>query len=81
MKTRIQALEAVAAAAENHAPHDAALRAAIAELRQVEAFEAARYAEALQARGVDCKECGKRFLSRADDYGFCSLGCRLGGGE
>lgn len=81
MKTRIQALEAVAHAARTsvaHLPNE--LNDALDELREVEAADAERYAEALAARGVDCKECGKRFLG-IECSPFCSIGCRIGGGE
>lgn len=33
--------------------------------------------EMLIARGVECLECGRRYIpSDASDWGFCSLGCR-----
>lgn len=77
MKTRVQALEAVAAAARRSnawlAPE---LNDALDELREVEAAEAIRYEEALKVNGKNCKECGKWFLL-IDRSPFCSIECRL----
>jgi hypothetical protein len=81
--TRIQILERIRTLAERYATeeNDPILLGAYELLRELEEKERRQKEEALEHKGINCKECGKRFLPYtigAYQYPFCSIGCKLG---
>jgi hypothetical protein len=77
----IPALKAVAEQARKHAEYDTDLREALEILDAAQEMERIDREARLAVQGVDCYECGRRFLPDLGDRLFCSIGCRIGGKE